>query len=47
MFRINKWSENTKNSKLLDEKISIIIQTTKAEDKYSKFVSQDVQILRL
>lgn len=34
MFRINKWSENTKNSKLFDEKIPIIIQTKKTEDKY-------------
>lgn len=49
MFRINKWSENRKNSKLLDEKIPIVIQITKTEDKYSKFVSQTdsfAQILR-
>lgn len=28
------------------KKIPIIIQTTKTEDKYSKLVIQDVQILR-
>lgn len=32
MFRINKWYGNTKNSKLPDEKIPVIIQMKKTEE---------------